>query len=370
MKKILIIDDNIVVLKTIASMVKNAGFEVISTNSGNEGITMAIEKQPDIILCDIEMPDLNGYDVLISLLNDIKTSSIPFIFMTAARKKKTEQRFGMTLGADDYLTKPFTEEELISSINSRLKKRKITLRENEEKMEKLRSNIVYALPHEFRTPLTTILMSSNFLEQRAEKLDTDEIIKISSRINKAGRKLQRLLENFLLYTQIEVIKSDEDKLKLLNEKITDKPSIIINNIAKRISEENNRTNDLQVNTIDIPLNITQENLEKIIIEILDNAFKFSDKGSQVSVNTEIVDNSYQITITDNGVGMTAEHINNIGAYMQFERNLYEQQGSGFGLAICKKIIEVHSCKMNIESKPDEYTKVRINIPLSKNNQNS
>jgi two-component system, sensor histidine kinase and response regulator len=364
MKRILIIDDNSVVVKTVSSMIKTAGFDVISTTSGKTGVEMAKDNQPDLILCDIEMPDLNGYDVLVKLLNDNRTSNIPFIFMTAAKKKRTEQRYGMTLGADDYLTKPFSKEELISSINARLEKRKISQEESEKRMEELRSNIVYALPHEFRTPLTTILMSSQYLEKRSDTINQEEIMKIASRITNAGNHLQKLLENYLLYTQIEVIKTNPKKIESINEKVVTKPSITINNMAQSIADKYNRESDIQVNVIDNPIRITQQNLQKVIQESIDNAFKFSEKNSPISVNTQIDDQYYNIIIMDEGRGMTDEQLNNMGAYMQFERRAYEQQGSGFGLVICKKLLELHSGDMVIESEPDEYTRITIRILLA------
>lgn len=121
MKKILIIEDDTIMRENTAEILELAQFEVITAPNGKVGATLAKEKTPDLIVCDIMMPELDGYGVLHILSKDPKTASIPFIFLTA-KAEKSEMRKGMELGADDYLTKPFEDTELLSAIESRLKK--------------------------------------------------------------------------------------------------------------------------------------------------------------------------------------------------------------------------------------------------------
>lgn len=121
MKTILIIEDNDDVRENTADILKLSGFNVTTAENGKIGVDTAIQLKPDVIVCDIMMPELDGYEVLKKLSENNKTSSIPFIFLTA-KTEKTDMRKGMNLGADDYLTKPFTENELLDAIESRLKK--------------------------------------------------------------------------------------------------------------------------------------------------------------------------------------------------------------------------------------------------------
>ena len=121
MKKILLIEDNNDVRETTCDLLELANYEVVTAKNGKEEIKKATLFLPDIIICDIMMPELNGYGVLQILSTDPKTSKIPFIFLTA-KSEKEDLRKGMNLGADDYLTKPFEESELLSAIENRLKK--------------------------------------------------------------------------------------------------------------------------------------------------------------------------------------------------------------------------------------------------------
>ena len=121
MKKILLIEDDVTVRENTAELLELSNYEVVTAPDGKKGVDKAKEEIPDIIVCDIMMPELDGYDVLTRLSEDSETKGIPFIFLSAKTEHKDVRR-GMDLGADDYLTKPFEEEDLLSAIESRLAK--------------------------------------------------------------------------------------------------------------------------------------------------------------------------------------------------------------------------------------------------------
>ena len=124
MKKLLLIEDDLVLRENTAEILMLSNFEVITASNGLEGVALAKSSMPDIIISDIMMPELNGHEVLEILANDERTKYIPFIFLSAKTERK-DVRKGMNMGADDYITKPFEEEELISAIESRIAKASI-----------------------------------------------------------------------------------------------------------------------------------------------------------------------------------------------------------------------------------------------------
>ena len=130
MKKILIIEDNVEIRENIAEIVELAGYEPMTAANGKEGVRLASESTPDLVICDIMMPELDGYGVLHILSKKDDTAAIPFIFLTA-KAEKSDMRKGMNLGADDYLTKPFDDTELLDAIEIRLKKTEILKKEYE-----------------------------------------------------------------------------------------------------------------------------------------------------------------------------------------------------------------------------------------------
>src|SRR5579871_2286593 len=124
MKKILLIEDNLEVRENTTEILELAGYDVKTAPNGKVGVELVQHEKPDLIICDIMMPDLDGYGVLHILSKKPDTASIPFIFLTA-KTEKTDIRKGMNLGADDYLTKPFDDTDLLNAIEARLQKAKM-----------------------------------------------------------------------------------------------------------------------------------------------------------------------------------------------------------------------------------------------------
>lgn len=362
MTKILVIEDEAAIRANIVELLEAEDFEVLQAKNGQIGINIAKAEIPDLIICDVMMPELDGYGVIKALRKEPNTATIPFIFLTALADK-SENRKGMEMGADDYLTKPCMPDDLLKAISIRLEKQEIIHKKSQQKLDELRSSIALSLPHELRTPLNGILGFTNILMSEYESLEISEIREMLGYIHASGERLYRLIQNFLLYAEVELIANDPERLKALR-------SYEINNILNCITEisipraiQAHREKDLHLDIQDgINIKISAHRLQKIIEEILDNAFKFSQPNTPINITSNIKDNYYILRITDKGRGMTPEQIAAIGAYRQFERKLYEQQGSGLGLMLSKRLTELHNGKFMIESTPKQQTIVEIWIP--------
>lgn len=151
--KILVIEDAHALRKDILEMLSFENYDVRGAENGLLGVQAAREYRPDLIICDIMMPELDGYGVLAELQKDKTQATTPFIFLTA-RTDKGDVRQGMELGANDYLTKPFTATELINAVKTQLDKWGRIVEQSQTKLEDLRENIILALPHELRTPIS------------------------------------------------------------------------------------------------------------------------------------------------------------------------------------------------------------------------
>src|SRR4028119_2356767 len=156
MKKILIIEDEETVRSNILELLEIEGFNAIAAENGAIGVQLALFHLPDLIICDVMMPEIDGHGVLTALRQNPVTATIPFIFLTA-RVDKADLREGMSLGADDYLTKPVRSKELLRAIATRLEKQAAIESFQARKLDELRSNITLSLPHELRTPLNGII---------------------------------------------------------------------------------------------------------------------------------------------------------------------------------------------------------------------
>jgi signal transduction histidine kinase len=362
--KILVIEDAHALRKDIMEMLGFEGYDVRGAENGLVGVEAAGEFRPDLIICDIMMPELDGYGVLAALQKDTINATIPFIFLTA-RTDKGDVRAGMELGANDYLTKPFTATELIKAVQTQLNKHLLIVEQTEGKLKGLRDNIILALPHELRTPLTGILGFSDILAADCDHMEPNKISEMAQYIHSAALRLYRLTENYLVYAQLEVILTDQNRIQGIRRFSTDDPRSIVEDAVLQKAQELQRESDvvLTVND-DVNVHILHENLKKIAEELVDNAFKFSQPGTPIEVASRVEGEQYILTFVDHGRGIPPEHIRDIGAYIQFGRQLYEQQGSGFGLAIVQRLVQLHGGELDIDSFPDRETRVTVKLPLA------
>lgn len=357
MKKIMVVEDTKSVREEVVTILEFEDFEVIEAENGMIGLEYARKYLPDLIVCDVLMPELDGFGLLKLLREESATSTIPFIFLTA-KAAKEDWRGGMDLGADDYLTKPFTPEELINAIRTRLDKHDNLNKQSESRFEALCDNIIYALPHEFITPLTAILGYSELLIDTSKE---PNVVKIAEGINGSGKRLERLIQNFLVYSQVEILLSNPEKVAATQNMSIMNPGSIIKESALAKAKHFKREQDIIIDVEDANVQISTENLRKMTEELVDNALKFSAVGTPISVKVHSNKDTYSIEILDNGRGMTTDQIANIGSYMQFERKFYEQQGMGLGLAISKRLVELHAGSISIESTPGKGTRIFIKL---------
>ncbi len=356
MTKILVVEDDELIRFYVVRVLQEEKFDVISAENGLVGIVKAKKYLPDLIICDVHMPEKNGYEVLANLRSAPRTATIPFIFLTG-QSAKEDMRHGMNLGADDYLTKPFEVEELFSAIQVRLKKHARFTKQ----MDDLRLNISFTMPHELRTPLTAIIGFAQLLSDPDMAEDKQQVLEMADAIYQSGIRLERIVENYLLYTNLRLMEYKSNAKKAFSREKPIETKNVIATFAKQKAEQMQRVDDLFLHLVDADVPISARNLKKIVEELVDNALKFSKPGSKVKIMTNIDSTYFSLIIINSGRGMTTEQIRNIGAYMQFERKHYEQQGSGLGIIIAKLLAELHDGDLTIESKPNEKTKVQIRL---------
>lgn len=361
MKKVLVIEDAAEVANIVAATLRMNGFQPLMATNGHSGIELACKELPDLILCDIHMPVLDGYGTLKGVRENESTATTPFIFLSGMADRPDVRR-GMELGADDYLAKPFTPTELMAAVNARLVKREEFERQTEKRLDEVRGNITLALPHELRTPLTGILGLSAILAEDYETITRDGLLDIAQDIHRSAQRLQRLIENFLIYAQLQLLSESDQRLPFGSNTLPIPAETIVGRAARQQAESVGRAADLRCDFQPCALPILGENLNKIVEELVSNALKFSDAGTPVRVATEQTQGVFTLTVTDQGRGMTREQIARIGPHMQFDRRTYEQQGSGLGLVIARRLTELQGGEWSIDSAPGRYTTVRVSFP--------
>ena len=362
MSKILVIDDETWLREMIRLALEQQGYEVLEAMDSAEGVAQAREQLPDLILCDVNMDKAGaGYATLAKLREDATTAAIPFILMTGLADA-AGMRHGMDLGADDYLPKPFKVDELYATVNARLRKAQTVREEAEKKLSQLRSQISLMLPHEMRTPLNGIISNAEMLAESADSLDPKTIAEMSHEICQSGQRLERLIENFLIYAQLEIVATDPQSTIALRSAKTSHAAELIRTVAVAQAEKASRLNDLHLDLADASLPMTEDYFKKIAGELVQNALKFSEAGSVVRVHLASAADAVEFSVQDEGRGFSNEQISRIGAYMQFERKMQDEQGFGLGLAIAKKLVELHGGELTIASNPGIGSTVTVKLP--------
>jgi signal transduction histidine kinase len=360
MKRVLVIEDNDEIRREVAEILGFEGFTVTEAENGRIGLERARERVPELVICDLMMPDLDGYGTLEALRADAPTATVPFLFLTA-RAERRDMRRGMELGADDYLTKPFTVDELLAAINAVLGKRARIEQQSEAKLATLREQLSTALPHELRTPLACIMGYAEILADPTQSANREEVAEFAQRILGAGMRMNRITENSLLYMQLELLRRHGNK----NALGTARPvrlHKLLEAAARAKAEAYGRQTDLVLQLAEATTGVSESYVTKICEELIDNALKFSCTLTPVRVATATESERAVLRVSDQGCGMTREQASAIGAFVQFDRIVREQQGMGLGLAIAHRIAALWGGELAIESAPGKGTTVSVSLP--------
>jgi two-component system, sensor histidine kinase and response regulator len=375
MRKILVIDDTDFIREDIATTLQFEGFDTLTAEDGLAGVELARLERPDLILCDVSMPRLDGFGALEQIRKIDEISSVPFIFLTA-KAEKSDMRRGMELGASDYLTKPFTTDELIEAVNSQFRRmdkiQDLITNKVDSVVKKIGANIGFALPHEFRTPLVGIIGGTDMIDMVADDLKNGKVIEyqelesIARDIRTSTERLRHLTENFIAYTQLQNLSFDKEAIKMIREQRTEGGILgMIEDIFHMQSSDAGRLGDVVTAVEDSEIAMAGSDIYKIIQEIASNALKFSKEGSQISVTGKPSGRIYSLTVTDKGCGIKAEDIPNLGSpFAQFDRFDNEQQGAGLGLAIVKKLLELYQGSLTVQSIINQQTTIMIQVPVA------
>ena len=361
MARILVIDDDRNLLEAVAEFLEASGHEVVTAPDGETGLRLARERLPDLVLSDVRMADVDGYEVVRRLQEDAATAAVPVILMTGYADQRG-MRQAMELGAEDYLAKPFGGRELVQTIEARLRRREAVERRAERQVDRIYSSLTVALPHELRTPLTAILAGARLLSDPDALPGPERVAEIASAIRAAGERLHRLLERFLAYAQIHLALSrpPDDRTPA----VTANPGTVVAAVARRLAAAAGREADLEVRVEDAPAAVDARHLERVTEEIVDNALKFSHPGQRIRVVAGADRHRWELTVEDEGVGIRPEQVAELAAGVQLERALREQQGAGLGLGIARGICHLSEGNLRIEPRPEGGTRVTVAFPLS------
>ncbi|MEG3894497.1 MULTISPECIES: ATP-binding protein [unclassified Microcoleus] len=358
---ILIVEDELLIAKNLSHKLENLGYQIADiVSSGADAIQRAGEMEPDLILMDIVIKgNIDGIETAARINQEL---DIPIIYTTAYADDETLQRAENT-GSYGYLLKPFKERELHATI-------KIALSKHQEavSMKKLialaaaksenRSRFISMAYHDLNTPLTTIQLSAEMLEDSELQRTPGTSNKNVGRIKKAVSNMSGLLEDILMLS-----KAEAGKLSLNVNPInaTDFCTCILEELQPIVTDKHLLT--FRAPTEPLHANLDAKLLHHLLTNLLSNALKYSPNGGNVSLELSCENQQIILCVRDEGIGMTAEHQGKL--FQQFERgaNVGKIKGSGLGLCIVKHIVDLHGGTISVESAIGKGTTFIVALPF-------
>jgi len=364
--KILIVDDvvsNVLLLKILLT---NEKFQVCTANCGNMCIEQAKKEKPDLILLDVMMPDISGFDTAVILKKDPETADIPIIFLTALNNPSDLVK-GFQVGANDFLTKPFNKEELVVRVMHQIAfvaAKRLIQKQNDELRAAIsnRDKMYSVIAHDLRSPMASIRMVLNLVVS-AMSPDTigQELYELLDKANKESEEVHDLLDNLLKWTKsqtgrLNVVMQDLD----LNDII---PGVV------DIFEVIAATKHIKLQYTGSQLLVRADNdmLKTVVRNFMSNAIKFSPENSTIEISAQQHDADFaRVSVRDHGVGIAPERLDSIFNKGETTYGTGGEEGSGLGLQLCADFARKIGGDVMVESTLGEGSTFSILIPLKKN----
>ncbi len=358
MKKLLLIEDDAPTRKLTAMVLRFEGFEVLEANDGREGISAALSAIPDLVICDIMMPDVDGFGVLRALRADPRTALTPFIFVTAM-VAQGDLRHGMEEGADDYITKPYNPDALLGSVRRRLEKRARQIEESGRRVEEVSLAVAASVPQEILTTLDHITTVTNLLAIKYSAQDP-QVAAMHEIVTRESLHLRRIMRRLGLYAQLPHLYAH--RFDLTHRGLASTSSAVLEPIAREVCRRWNRSLDLAVTSEPAPVPLGEDYLALLVEELVDNACKFSAPGTAIEVRGHGEPEFWSLAVCNRGSGLSASQFAQIGAFKQFWNGDQKPRGLGLGLALAQGVARLHGCEFTIQSEAETVT-ATVLVPL-------
>ena len=361
-EQILIVEDDLAMSIGIRDILEMNGYQVQLAENGVEGLKLLETYRPDLIISDIMMPEMDGYEFLENVRRQPAWATVPFIFLTA-KGQRLDIRIGKQLGADDYLVKSTELEDLLIAVRSKLDRALMVRQQSRKEMDELKQNVLNMLSHEFRTPLTYITGYVDLIEEG--DWTPEDLQKFLSRIKGGSTRLNRLVEDFLLLVRFET--DDARQAYLLDKSpFNNWPSLIARVFKYHHEQAAHRLVELACEVEPkLPLVEAHEAyLESALSRLIENGIKFSKQGGgTVNVHVYAEDRMVCCAVKDDGIGIpSAELPRMFDRFHQINRQRIEQQGAGIGLAIVKGIMDLHHGEVTCASLEGAGSEFILHLP--------
>jgi two-component system sensor histidine kinase/response regulator len=371
---ILIVDDTPENLISLKKVLEKNNFEVDTASSGEEALKKVLKNSYVLIILDVQMPGMDGFEVAEAISGYSKAKETAIIFLSAAN---TEFRFiakGYSSGGLDYITKPVDMNILLLKVktfyriyeqNRKLNEMQKTLLEEIEfrkEAERKKDEFISIASHELKTPLTSVKGYVQLLARSVNKGDTETVKK---HLAKAQVQLEKL--NSLIADLLDISKIESGKLKF------NKENFSIDQLLENVIEVQQHSNpEFKIHKkgmANCQIYGDEMRIEQVIVNFLTNAIKYSPGTTEVELTVNVKDNQLYLAVKDHGIGMLPEQLNYVfDKFYRVEETSQRFQGLGIGLYICSEIIKRHEGKVGVNSTYGEGSEFYFTMPVNSNAQ--
>jgi DNA-binding response OmpR family regulator len=362
--KILVIEDEPLIRGDICELLGFEGYEVIDAADGIAGISLAAEQMPDLIICDIMMPLCDGYQVLDSVRSQPEISSTPFIFLTA-KTDRASVREGMGLGADDYLTKPVTSEELLSAIRSRLERQALFRETSNRELEAQRREIMDVISNELRTPFISLLTMQELIARQIGYLSAEELANMLQTLRSGSQRLRHTVEQLVFAAQIEMGLLNETAIQEQGQRvqlwqITETAINLGRGFATR-----NRDAFIRLDTVDRSIDVWchTDALRYSFAEVITGILNLIPKGAELVISQWQAENCAWLSMSEEYAGQSSNAVEQV----MYAANSHVQNGDisslSMGLPIASQIIRLHGGALELHAASSRREQLLVGLPL-------
>ncbi len=367
MTEVMVIEDNAALRESIALELEMRGYKIITAADGRQALDylFAAERAPDIVVSDISMPNLDGYKLLEMFREDARWQGTPFIFLTALSTPNFI-RLGKELGVDDYLTKPFETEDLVVAIENKLRRTAQMQRASERKLDAIRQELMTIVSHELRTPLSSIFGGVEMLAENIDRMPDDISRRMLTIVRSGARRLTHLVNQIMYLVEVDSGHMEQAITRLAHQ--CDLAEVVYGAVNMAMNAHDCDPEAVRI-SCDIPrtplyVRGAQDFLTAAVSEMVRNAITFSPTHGEVTVCLREENGQGVISVTDRGMGIAPEDLERVwGRFVQINRDYYEQQGAGLGLALVYECARLHAGVCSISSAPGQGTEVTMRLPL-------
>ena len=362
--KILVVDDvasNVLLLKILLS---KENFQVCTANCGNMCVEQAKAEHPDLILLDVMMPDISGFDTAVILRKDPELRDIPIIFLTALNNPN-DLVHGFQVGANDFLTKPFNKEELLVRVMHQIvlvAAKRMIEQKNRELMDTInnRDKMYSVIAHDLRSPMASIRMVLNLVVASVSPETVgNEFFELLDKANRESEEVHDLLDNLLKWTKsqtgrLNVVLQDLE----LNDII---PGVV--DIFEMIAA----TKHIKLSYSGLPVKVHADNdmLKTVVRNFMSNAVKFSPENSTIEIFVTVEGDFAKISVRDHGIGIAADRLDSIFNKGESTYGTGGEEGSGLGLQLCYDFARKNGGDVMVESEVGQGSTFSVTVPLKK-----